>query len=262
MATHPLPSRRGLILAAGTLGFGLSGFFDGIMLHQVLQWHHLLSLVPGETFRDIGTQILFDGLFHVMMYAITAAGLWLLWRRRAGLHEPGAAPTVVGSALLGFGVWNVIDVGFFHWTLGIHRIRIGVPDPMAYDVGWFVAFGLSFLLAGFLVLRRGATTGRGGTTAGAVLSLLAIVAAPLAALPVPGSDGAVMLMRPGAGAGPAISAALAADARILWIDRGGRTMALSLPRTADTGSLYRAGALLVTRSPMLAGCAAAVARTS
>jgi uncharacterized membrane protein len=26
------------------LGFGLGGFFDGIILHQVLQWHHLLSL--------------------------------------------------------------------------------------------------------------------------------------------------------------------------------------------------------------------------
>lgn len=25
------------------LGFGLGGFFDGILLHQLLQWHHLLS---------------------------------------------------------------------------------------------------------------------------------------------------------------------------------------------------------------------------
>src|SRR5690606_18965301 len=29
------------------LGFALGGFFDGILLHQILQWHHLLSLVPG-----------------------------------------------------------------------------------------------------------------------------------------------------------------------------------------------------------------------
>ena len=28
------------------LGFALGGFFDGIVLHQILQWHHLLSLVP------------------------------------------------------------------------------------------------------------------------------------------------------------------------------------------------------------------------
>jgi uncharacterized membrane protein len=25
------------------LGIGLGGFFDGIVLHQILQWHHMLS---------------------------------------------------------------------------------------------------------------------------------------------------------------------------------------------------------------------------
>ena len=29
--------------AGYSLGFGIGGFFDGILLHQVLQWHHLLS---------------------------------------------------------------------------------------------------------------------------------------------------------------------------------------------------------------------------
>lgn len=36
-----LPSRLWGIL----LGLSLGGFFDGILLHQILQWHHLLSLV-------------------------------------------------------------------------------------------------------------------------------------------------------------------------------------------------------------------------
>jgi uncharacterized membrane protein len=30
-------------LPATILGVGLGGFVDGIVLHQVLQWHHLLS---------------------------------------------------------------------------------------------------------------------------------------------------------------------------------------------------------------------------
>ena len=90
------PERKGLIAAAFVLGIGLGGFFDGILLHQVLQWHHLLSLVPGEAFRDLGTQILADGLFHVLMYGVTAAGLWMLWRRRGGLRDPGAAGAVAG----------------------------------------------------------------------------------------------------------------------------------------------------------------------
>ena len=62
-------------LAARILGFALGGFIDGILLHQVLQWHHLLSLVEGERFRDLRVQILADGLFHVLMYVIAIAGL-------------------------------------------------------------------------------------------------------------------------------------------------------------------------------------------
>jgi len=35
-------SKRGL-LAAGVVGFGFSGLVDVLVLHHVLQWHHLLS---------------------------------------------------------------------------------------------------------------------------------------------------------------------------------------------------------------------------
>jgi uncharacterized membrane protein len=258
-----LPSApRGLLPAAAVLGVGLGGFFDGILLHQVLQWHHLLSLVPGEALRDIGNQILADGLFHVLMYAVTAAGLWLLWRRRAALREAGAAKRVLGGALLGFGGWNIADVGLFHWIMGIHRIRVDVPDPLVWDIGWLVIFGLAVAAAGLLVLKRGAATGAGGRAAGAILSLLVLAAAPLAALPIPGSTSALVLLGPGARQGATINALLAADGRILWIDPAGRMMAVALDPNAATSGLYRAGALLVTRSPMLAGCAAALRATA
>ncbi|WP_426000432.1 DUF2243 domain-containing protein [Caulobacter sp. DWR1-3-2b1] len=32
------------------LAVALCGFFDGILLDQILQWHHLLSLVPGPPY--------------------------------------------------------------------------------------------------------------------------------------------------------------------------------------------------------------------
>ena len=34
-----------LIIAGIFLGLGLGGFVDGILLHQILQWHHMLSNV-------------------------------------------------------------------------------------------------------------------------------------------------------------------------------------------------------------------------
>jgi uncharacterized membrane protein len=249
--------KRSVVVAAAIIGIGLSGFFDGILLHQVLQWHHLLSLVPGEAFRDIGTQILADGLFHVLMYAVTLTGLWMLWRRRALLREGAAGwRTVVGGALLGFGLWNLIDVGFFHWILGIHRIRVDVPDPLAYDIGWLVLLGLVPGLLGWFLLRGGKEQG-GGTPAATMLMLAALIAAPLAARPAPGSDGALILVTPGR-MGMLLSAAVEAGAPVVWIDPRGRMIAVQLEQPGTTARLYRAGALLVGRSPSLAGCVASL----
>jgi uncharacterized membrane protein len=39
-------AHRGAIIAPGILlGSGLGGFIDGILLHQILQWHNMLSSV-------------------------------------------------------------------------------------------------------------------------------------------------------------------------------------------------------------------------
>jgi uncharacterized membrane protein len=128
------------------LGFALGGFFDGIMLHQVLQWHHLLSLVPGS--GELRAQILWDGLFHILMYLLAVIGLAGLWR--AGREQIERRQLTIWL-LLGFGVWQIVDVVFFHWILGIHRIRVDQPDPLLWDVGWLIAVGgPPFLIAALL----------------------------------------------------------------------------------------------------------------
>ena len=73
---------RQVYVAGGLLGFALGGFFDGILLHQILQWHHLLSAIDPANAR---MQVMADGFFHALMYVLALAGLWLLWRlaRRA-----------------------------------------------------------------------------------------------------------------------------------------------------------------------------------
>lgn len=74
-----MPEPAVKLTAVIILGFGLGGLFDGILLHQVLEWHHLLSLVePVEGSLSLRDQILADGLFHVLMYGVIAYGLWRL----------------------------------------------------------------------------------------------------------------------------------------------------------------------------------------
>ncbi|MGF6227617.1 putative membrane protein [Inquilinus ginsengisoli] len=107
------------------LGFALGGFFDGILLHQILQWHHLLSLVPG--IGDLRMQVLWDGYFHALMYVIAAVAIWGLWR----VHLTVTGRPLFGAVLIGFGLWHVVDAVLAHWVLGIHRIRIDSASPLA-----------------------------------------------------------------------------------------------------------------------------------
>jgi uncharacterized membrane protein len=253
--TH-LASRR-LVLAAFVIGVALSGFFDGILLHQVLQWHHLLSLVPGETFRELRMQVYADGLFHVAVYAVAVAGLYLLWRARGDVGRGGATARVAGGALLGFGAWNIVDVGFFHWILGIHRIRVNVPNPMAYDLTWFIGLGLGLALAGLWVLRRGDRGGLagGGRHAAAGIALALVAAVPVANLPGAGG-GTLVVFRPDVRPATAINAILAARGAIVMMDPEGAFAVVRMAPDSSSLPLYRAGALIVTRSPALAGCLA------
>ena len=210
-------ARRKVLVAAAVIGFGLGGFFDGILLHQILQWHHLLSLVPGETWRDLSNQILADGLFHVLMYGITAAGLLLLWKARAHLADERLSwRTVAGGGLLGFGLWNVVDVAGFHWLLGIHRIRVDVPDPLTYDLGWLAAFGLVPLAVTWWLLRSGGRDAGGGSGSAVALSLAALIGAGWASLPPPNSSTALVLFSAQGGSTEAFQAAHAANAAVIW----------------------------------------------
>jgi uncharacterized membrane protein len=272
--SQPAQATPGVTRAAFVIGLALSGFFDGILLHQILQWHHFLSLVPGERFQDLRTQILADGLFHVFVYALTALGLWLLWRARAGLDQPGAARKVAGGTLLGFGVWNLVDVGFFHWVLGIHRIRVNVENPLLYDLAWFILLGAVVAAIGWAVLRRAgngadggnggaSTTPNSGTPAGrkAALATTAalLLSAPLASLPSD-TGSTLVVFRPGTSTGTAINTVLASGSSLVALDPSGRFAVVKLPQRSATLALYRSGALFVTSSAALAGCLAFVER--
>jgi uncharacterized membrane protein len=76
-------SEEGFPVSAGILfGLGLGGFFDGIVLHQILQWHHMLTSAgyPADSVENLQINTLWDGLFHASTYIFTAVGLWVLWR--------------------------------------------------------------------------------------------------------------------------------------------------------------------------------------
>lgn len=244
---------RSLGWAGGLLGFALGGFFDGILLHQVLQWHHLLSNV--NAVQDLRLQLMADGLFHAWMYVIAVIALAKLWRARAAAAQAGAAHRLWGTALLGFGAWHVLDAVLSHWVTGIHRIKVDSPMPLAWDLLWFFAFGLLPAAIGWRLLRgRGPHAGGGGPAA-AALGLSALVAGPLAAWPA-ASDPTqvVVLFAPGVSSSEAFNALAAVDARVVWVDGSGGLWAVRLDDPVRAWQLYGRGAMLVSNSGFSLGC--------
>ncbi len=103
-----LPSR-----ATGLLyGLGFGGFVDGIVLHQILQWHHMVSDTaanPPTTVAGLEANTLADGLFHAGTWVLVALAVVLGVRAwRSGTPAP-PWPVLLGLVLCGWGLFNVVE---------------------------------------------------------------------------------------------------------------------------------------------------------
>jgi uncharacterized membrane protein len=150
---------RGFPTAAGIwLGLGLGGFFDGIVLHQILQWHHMLSSAgfPPTDVNNLKFNTLWDGLFHACTYVFVAIGLVILWRAASRPHVKWSAKMLFGTILMGFGIFNVVEGLVDHQILGIHHVNETVPPEQRiyWDLG-FLVWGLVMIVIGWMLWRAG-----------------------------------------------------------------------------------------------------------
>lgn len=145
---------RGAVIAPGVLlGIGMGGFVDGILLHQILQWHNMLSeRIPPVTLVAIKTNMIWDGLFHALTWLMTAAGVALLWHAGTRRVVPWSTRTFVGSLALGWGLFNVVEGVIDHHVLGLHHVHPGRAE-LAWDLG-FLAFGALLTGLGVALIRE------------------------------------------------------------------------------------------------------------
>ena len=137
------------------LGIGLGGFVDGIVLHQILQWHHMLTDhgdYPPTTVAGLETNTLWDGLFHAATWVAVAVGLWILWQRTADWRWAISGRAFVGWMLVGWGLFNLVEGIVDHHILGIHHVRDDVSNATPWDLG-FLAFGALLMIGGWLIAR-------------------------------------------------------------------------------------------------------------
>lgn len=114
------------LLPSLLLGIGFGGFIDGIVLHQILQWHHMLSAegcCPTSTVLGLEDNTLADGFFHVATWIALMAGTILAMRawQRGELAPPWGAH--VGGLLIGWGGFNLVEGLVDHHLLRVHHVR-------------------------------------------------------------------------------------------------------------------------------------------
>jgi uncharacterized membrane protein len=138
------------------MGLGLGGFVDGIVLHQILQWHHMLTGEQGgepmSTVAGLQANTLADGFFHVATWIMVAVASWLILRawREGAMAPPWRAH--VGMLLAGWGIFNVVEGLVDHQLLGIHHVRDDLGGPIGWDLG-FLLLGVLLVVGGLALAR-------------------------------------------------------------------------------------------------------------
>jgi uncharacterized membrane protein len=153
-APRTQPSR----LAGFLYGLGLGGFVDGIVLHQILQWHHMLSHTPEHpvtTVAGLEVNTLADGFFHLAMWVLVlAASISTIAAWRRGRLAPNWR-FHFGLVLAGWGTFNVVEGLIDHQLLQVHHVRDDLGGPLAWDIG-FLLVSVLLIAVGWLLHRRGA----------------------------------------------------------------------------------------------------------
>ncbi|MEU0766541.1 DUF2243 domain-containing protein [Streptomyces albogriseolus] len=153
----------GLQLPGIVLGVGLGGFADGILLHQLLQWHHMLTSTNDDrigvkyynpdTVSGLEMNTVWDGVFHVVCWLAVLTGLAILYSRVTHhRRRVWTSRALWGWILVGWGLFNLVEGVLDHHILGIHHVYAG-DGQIWWDLGFLLLGAL--LVAGGWLLQRG-----------------------------------------------------------------------------------------------------------
>jgi uncharacterized membrane protein len=139
---------RPLAAAGLLLGAGLGGFVDGIVLHQILQLHNMLSaILPTNNVVDLKVNMFWDGIFHAGVWGMTVLGVLLLFRAGRNASVVWSGRALCGFSLIGWGTFNLVEGVINHHLLVLHHVVDAAANPFPAD--------LAFLLSGLLLIGIG-----------------------------------------------------------------------------------------------------------
>ena len=132
-----------LTTTAMILGIGVGGFIDGIVLHQILQWHEMLSnKIPPTDYTGKTVNMFWDGIFHAFTLITTLVGIILLWKISYRRDINRSMYLLSGGMLVGWGLFNIVEGLIDHHLLKLHNVKEISANPEIWNYGFL---GLSII---------------------------------------------------------------------------------------------------------------------
>lgn len=147
---NPIP----ITFASLTLGLGVGGFIDGIVFHQILQWHGMLSnKLPINTLNAKSVNMFWDGVFHAFTLLIVVVGLIAFWKASRRSYAEKSGNLLAGGMLCGWAIFNLVEGILNHHIFRLHNVRENVTNNHYYNYA-FLLLSITILVAGTIILSR------------------------------------------------------------------------------------------------------------
>ena len=136
------------------IGIGIGGFIDGIVLHQLLQWHEMLSnKIPPTDYVSKSVNMFWDGIFHAFTLIVTFVGIILLWKLTGRRDINRSRNLFAGGLWLGWGLFNIIEGVVDHHLLKLHNVKEISMNKEVWNYG-FLGISVLMILLGWYLLNK------------------------------------------------------------------------------------------------------------
>jgi uncharacterized membrane protein len=141
----PTFATRPLTTAGIFLGIGMGGFVDGILFHQILQLHGMLTGRLAKTsITNVEINMFWDGIFHVFTW-------FLLFQSQRVPNILWSGRVLAGAMFIGWGLFNLAEGIVDHHLLHLHHV-VESRGQSIFDV-LFLVSGAVFTVVGWQLIK-------------------------------------------------------------------------------------------------------------
>jgi uncharacterized membrane protein len=116
---------------------------------------YALVSYPPNDLVSAKVNMAWDGYFHLAVWILTLIGLGFLWGAGSRKDVPWSGKTFLGSLILGWGLFNLIEGLIDHQLLGIHHVYEYSFNKLPWDLTFLGIGGVLLILIGWMLIRAG-----------------------------------------------------------------------------------------------------------